>query len=109
MGFDTTIRISPFVPQWIDPAVINAVKCDKLLVEFLRVNTWVRKWMDIDFSEYTVKSGGYDHLPLERKRQLVAMFSKPQMSVCEDVDEHYEFWKQNFNCNKDDCCNLRTS
>lgn len=31
----------------------------------------------------------------------------PYKSVCEDVDEHYEYWKNNFNNNPDDCCNLR--
>lgn len=107
LGFDTTIRISPFVPQWIDVEVVNAIKCDKLLVEFLRVNTWVKRWMaDVDFSEYTVKKGGYQHLPLEKKRELIAGFRKARMSVCEDVDEHFEWWKNNFNQNKEDCCNL---
>lgn len=28
-------------------------------------------------------------------------------SVCEDVDEHWTYWKENINANKDDCCNLR--
>jgi hypothetical protein len=31
----------------------------------------------------------------------------PIVSVCEDVDEHYEYWKNNYNPNKEDCCNLR--
>jgi hypothetical protein len=103
-----SIRISPFVPDWIDPAVINAIKCDRLLIEFLRVNTWIRRWMeDTDFSEYTLNADGYSHLPLDRKKELAAMFTKPQMSVCEDVDAHYEYWRDHFNANPEDCCNLR--
>lgn len=27
-------------------------------------------------------------------------------TVCEDVTEHYEYWKENYNYNKKDCCNL---
>jgi len=29
-----------------------------------------------------------------------------EMSVCEDEDSAYEFWKNNFNHNPEDCCNL---
>ena len=32
-----------------------------------------------------------------------------ELTVCEDVDEHYEYWKNNINPNKEDCCNLRFS
>lgn len=107
LGFDVCIRVSPFVSEWIDVAKINAIRCDKLLIEFLRVNSWVEKWMDLDFSEYTLKEGGYKHLPLDKKRALLAGFKKPQMSVCEDVEAHCEWWKNNFNFDKDDCCNLK--
>ena len=31
----------------------------------------------------------------------------PIISICEDVDEHYKYWTDNFNPNKEDCCNLR--
>lgn len=30
-----------------------------------------------------------------------------EVPVCEDVAEHYEYWKEAVNFNKDDCCNLR--
>ena len=30
-----------------------------------------------------------------------------QISVCEDESEAYEYWKEHFNPNKEDCCNLR--
>lgn len=38
-GFDVSLRLSPYIPQYIDYAVLNAVRCRKILVEFLRVNT----------------------------------------------------------------------
>lgn len=30
-----------------------------------------------------------------------------QVSICEDVPEHYNYWQQYINPNKEDCCNLR--
>ena len=33
----------------------------------------------------------------------------PEISVCEDEDKAYEYWKDNYNPNKEDCCNLRRS
>lgn len=105
LGFDVSIRVSPFISDWIDKPRINRIKCDKLLIEFLRVNSWIRKWMpDIDFSEYTLRQHGYHHLPLRTKIKELEGFDKPFMSVCEDVDDHY--WRQNFNANFEDCCNL---
>ena len=112
-GFDVSLRLSPFVPQFIDKGildmdVINSVKCDKILVEFLRVNTWIKKWFDIDYSEYTYKQSGYQHLPLEAKiKYLEKINGFKELTVCEDVSEHYDFWKNNVNVNPNDCCNLR--
>ena len=34
-------------------------------------------------------------------------FNSKEITVCEDVDEHYRFWRDNFNPNPSDCCNLR--
>lgn len=31
----------------------------------------------------------------------------PQKTICEDVTEHYQFWRDFVNPNKEDCCNLR--
>lgn len=107
-GFDVCLRLSPFIPEYVDLDILNRVKCDKILIEFLRVNTWIRKWFDIDYSEYTVKHGGYQHLPLEtKKKYLDGITGFKEMSVCEDESEAYEYWKKNFNHNPDDCCNLR--
>lgn len=107
LGYDVQLRLSPMIPQYLDMNVINAVKCDKILVEFLRVNTWIRKWFNIDFSDYTLYEGGYNHLPLEKKIEYLSMLEGwKEMSVCEDVQEHFEYFKNNFNNNKQDCCNL---
>lgn len=109
-GFDVALRLSPFIPQYINYDILNAVKCDKILVEFLRVNTWIKKWFDIDYSEYTESQSGYKHLPLEKKKEYLSRITGfKEISVCEDFSEHYEYWKNNFNPNPDDCCNLRKS
>lgn len=106
--FDVQLRLSPFIPQYIDFDILNNVKCDKILVEFLRVNTWIRKWFDIDYSEYTVKQSGYNHLPLKKKLEYIKNITGfKEMTVCEDESEAYEYWKNNFNYNPNDCCNLR--
>ena len=107
-GFDVSLRLSPFIPEYVDLDILNNVKCDKILIEFLRVNTWIKKWFDIDYSDYTVKHGGYQHLPLERKKEYISRITEfKEMSVCEDETEAYEYWKKNFNHNPNDCCNLR--
>lgn len=112
-GFDVQLRLSPFIPQFIDKGVldmnvINSVKCDKILVEFLRVNTWIRKWFDIDYSEYTYKQSGYLHMPLETKIHYLGLVNGfKELTVCEDVSEHYDYWRRNVNHNMNDCCNLR--
>lgn len=107
-GFDVQLRLSPFIPKYIDFDILNNVKCDKILVEFLRVNTWIKKWFDIDFSEYTLKQSGYQHLPLEKKLEYISKIDGfKEYTVCEDVTDHYEYWKENYNANKNDCCNLK--
>jgi DNA repair photolyase len=107
LGFDVQLRLSPFIPEFIDIDVINNVKCDKILVEFLRVNTWVKKWFDIDFSDYTLHSHGYNHLPLEKKIEYLNKIKFKEISVCEDVPEHHKYWGDNVNVNPNDCCNLK--
>ena len=108
MGFDVSIRLSPFIPEYVDFDRLNAIKCDKIVVEFLRSNAFIRKSFPIDYSEYTVKSGGYRHLPLEKKKALISMITRfKEVTVCEDEPEAYEYWKHHFNPDPDDCCNLR--
>ena len=105
-GFDVAIRLSPLIPEFMDFAKLNTLGINKAIVEFLRVNTWVQKWFDIDYSDYTLKQSGYRHLPLEKKIELLDKVKLPSVSVCEDVTEHYEYWKRR-NPDADDCCNLR--
>lgn len=108
LGYDVQLRLSPFIPQFIDFDLLNSVKCDKILVEFLRVNTWVKKWFDIDYSEYTVKQSGYQHLPPEKKIEYIKRITGfKEMTVCEDESGAYEYWQTYFNHNPNDCCNLR--
>ena len=109
-GFDVSVRLSPYIPDLVDVDIINNIKCDKILIEFLRVNTWVNRWFsDIaDLSKHTFKKGGYKHLPLELKLEYISKIKNfKEMSVCEDVEEHYHYWEENFNHNPKDCCNLR--
>ena len=106
-GFDVQLRLSPYIPENVSTGRINAVECDKMLVEFLRVNSAIQKLFPVDLSVYSHRQGNYHHLPLERKIDLLQGFSGKEITVCEDVDEHYQFWKENFNPNPSDCCNLR--
>lgn len=107
-GYDVTLRLSPFVPAYVDFNRLNRVQCDKILVEFLRVNHWIKKWLPLDYSEYTVKQSGYQHLPLEKKLEyLKRVTGFKQLSVCEDETEAYQYFREKVNFNPDDCCNLR--
>lgn len=106
-GFDVALRLSPFIEGYVDYDILNAVRCDKILVEFLRVNSWIEKWFNIDYSDYTIKQSGYRHLPLEKKLDLLKNITGfKEVTVCEDETGAYEYWKNNFNPNPDDCCNL---
>lgn len=107
-GFDTAVRLSPYVPQFVDFGRLNNIKCPKIIVEFLRVNHWIKKWLPLDYSDYTVRQSGYQHLPLEKKIEYLSRVTGfDEVSVCEDVTEHYDYWREAVNHNKEDCCNLR--
>lgn len=107
-GFDVAVRLSPYVPQFVDFDRLNSIRCNKIIVEFLRVNHWIKQWLPLDYSEYTVKQSGYEHLPLSRKiEHLSRITGFDEVSVCEDVSDHYEYWREAVNFNKEDCCNLR--
>jgi DNA repair photolyase len=107
-GFDVSVRLSPFFIQNIDVSVINNIACDKILIEFLKVNHWVKKWFAIDYAEYSLSYGGYQHLPLEKKVALAELITGyGQKSIGEYVSDHYDYFSANVNYNKDDCCNLR--
>lgn len=69
-GIDVQVRLSPFIPEFVDYDRLAAIDCDKLLVEFLRVNSKIEKiFTTVDFTPYTLKQGGYHHLPLVEKKE----------------------------------------
>lgn len=108
LGYDVQLRLSPFIKEYINFNILNNVKCDKILVEFLRVNSWIEKWFNLDYSDYTIKQSGYKHLPLEKKLENISLIKNfKEITVCEDETQAYEYWKNNFNPNPNDCCNLR--
>jgi len=108
MGYDVSVRLSPFIPEFVDVSVINAIDCGKILVEFLKVNTYVRRCFDLDYSEYTCSYGGHSNLELERKIELAESLTDfDQRSVGEYVRDHYLYFRDNYNYNPFDCCNLR--
>ena len=111
-GYDVQLRLSPYLGEWfINPSILALAGIKKGVVEFLRVNHWVKQWFCLDYSAYTVKSGGYEHLPLEAKIQKVEALRPAfeRLTVCEDEPEAYQYWREHVNPNKDDCCDLRPS
>lgn len=106
-GFDVTLRLSPLIEEYLDFDYLNRLPVNKVLVEFLRVNGWIKKWFpDLDYQKYILRQSGYWHLPLEEKIRILEKIHLP-LTVCEDVTEHYKYWKQHINPNPLDCCNLR--
>lgn len=107
-GYDVQLRLSPYIPEYMDTEKLAELGIKKVCVEFLRVNPWIEKWFKTDYSQYTVKQGGYRHLPLERKLELIQnIHGFEEMTVCEDEDRAYRYWSEHFNSNSEDCCNLR--
>lgn len=107
-GFDTFVRLSPYIEQYVDLDKLADIRCDKLVVEFLRINHWIKKWFDIDFSQYTEKENGYLHLPLDVKlEQISKIHGYKEITVCDSVHDHYDYWREHFNPNPQDCCNLK--
>lgn len=108
-GFDVQMRLSPFIPDYFDLDEILNCSCDKVLVEFLRVNTFIkRNFPSMDFTMWTEKVGNYAHLPLDVKLDyLKPLIGKKRLTICEDHPDHYLYFKENVNVNPDDCCDLR--
>lgn len=112
-GIDVQLRLSPFISDFIDPAVIRGYGVKRAVVEFLRVNHWIEKRLagTVDLTPYMLKHGGYRHLPLEQKIEaldwLRAELPDCTFTMCEDVPEHWRYWREHVNPNKEDCCDLR--
>lgn len=107
-NYDVSLRLAPFLYNKSDYDIINNINVNKCLVEFLRIKPSMKNFLDgiINFSEYTIKEGGYRHLPLNKKLDVLNNLNFEQLSVCDDVQEHYDYFKKNINFNKEDCCNL---
>lgn len=106
-NFDVSIRLSPIIDEYMDYEKLNNLNINKSIVEFLRTNHWIKKWFNINYDDYVLKQSGYRHLTLDNKIKILDKIKIPNISICEDYTEHYEFWKNNFNPNKNDCCNLK--
>ena len=71
-GYDVAIRLSPIIEEYMDFDKLNDLGIERCVVEFLRVNSWIKQWFrGVDFSKYTVRQGGYHHLPLKEKQRIV--------------------------------------
>ena len=106
-GFDVSLRLAPFLYETVDFDEINSIEVDKCLVEFLRVKPSMATDLPfINLEDFTIKEGGYRHLPLNKKLEILDKLFFKEMTVCDDVNQHYEYFKNNFNYNSEDCCNL---
>lgn len=107
-GFDVSLRLAPFLFESADFDIINSINVDKCLVEFLRVKPKMAETLGdiVDFDLYSLKEGGYRHLPLEIKLEQLNKLNFKELSVCDDVQEHYDYFQDNINFNSEDCCNL---
>lgn len=106
-GFDVSVRLSPFIPEYVNYKTLNSINCNKILIEFLKVNHWVEKNFTYDYSKHTLSYGGHKNLQLESKVNLLKNIDNfDQYSVGEFVEDHHNYFMNNYNFNKTDCCNL---
>ena len=107
-GFDVAIRLSPLIDEYMDFDKLNNLGIEKALVEFLRVNHWIKRWFKgINYKDYRLKQSGYRFLRLDKKKEMLEKIKIPVVSICEDFTPHYKYWLVNKIPNRDDCCNLR--
>lgn len=106
-GYDVAIRLSPIIPELLNMGGLRALEAQKTVVEFLRVNSWIKQWFPmVDYKPYKLKQGGYRFLRLDDKKRIIEQIKIPEVSVCEDYLPHYKYWQVNVNPNRDDCYNL---
>lgn len=107
-GFDTSFRLSPYVDGWVDFERLQNVHCDKILVEFLRVNSTIASRSGVNMQDFPVLEAGFYYMSLEHKLEVLSKIKGFEfVTVCGDCTEHYNYFKYNFNPNVNDCCNLR--
>ena len=69
-GFDVTLRLSPLIEEYLDFDYLNRLPVNKVLVEFLRVNGWMKKWFpDLDYQNYVFASEWILAFTVGRKNQ----------------------------------------
>ena len=63
-GIDVAVRLSPYVAEFIDPSIVAKCGVKKIVIEFLRVNHWIEKWLNglVDLAPYSLKHSTYRHL-----------------------------------------------
>lgn len=108
-GYDVSIRLSPFLYETADYDKLNQIDVDKCLVEFLRLTPKIHGQIKeyVTFEDYNLKESGYRHLPLDKKLEVLDKLDFKEITVCDDVQAHYDYFKENYNPNSTDCCNLR--
>lgn len=108
-GYDVSIRLSPFLYETADYDKLNQIDVDKCLVEFLRLTPKIHEQIKehVTFEHYNLKESGYRHLPLDKKLEVLDKLDFKEITVCDDVQAHYDYFKENYNPNSTDCCNLR--
>lgn len=106
--FDVSLRLSPFLYETCDYDLINDINVDKCLVEFLRIKPSLFNILQdyINIDDYVIKEGGYRHLSLDKKLDALNNLDFKELTVCDDVQEHYDYFQENVNHNPNDCCNL---
>ena len=109
-GFDVSLRLSPFLYETADYDVINDICVDKCLIEFLRMKPSLKNELKdfVTFNKYTISEGGYRHLRLSEKLNILKKLKFKELTVCDNVKKHYDYFKKYFNYNENDCCNLNT-
>ena len=107
LDFDVAIRLSPLIDEYMNYEKLNTLGIKKAIVEFLRVNAFIKKWFNIDYKNYILKQGSYKFLRLSKKKEMLNKIKIPIISICEDYTPHYQYWLVNTIPNRNDCCNLR--
>ena len=111
LGYDVQVRLSPYIPHFVNKDELNRIRCSKILIEFLRVSGNIKKqFPEFDYSEYTLFENGSLNLPLEKKIEYIkGIDGFEQLSVAALSNRAYVYFRDNVNHNPNDCCNLRNS
>ena len=74
--------LSPVIEEFMDFEMLNSLDIERCVVEFLRINTWIGQWLkEVDFTKYSLRHGGYCHLPLDEKLKILDKIHIPEKTV----------------------------